>query len=89
MNEIVVRLKVDLDNPANVRIIDVDGTPLIGECKRCGECCRILNCEHLIEETIDDKFVARCAIYQKRPVRCVIWPLPDDELPDNCGYTLG
>ncbi len=70
-----------------MRIVDVDGRRLLGECKRCGKCCKInRDCPEVVNETLDGKPWHVCKIYFDRPVRCAIWPLSGDPIPEGCGF---
>jgi len=69
-----------------IDIKEVDGMKLIGMCVRCGQCCAMRKCEHLVFETFNNRSEARCAIYPNRPGMCVLYPMPNDELPESCGY---
>jgi len=62
---------------------------LQGECTRCGECCKALNCEHLAYEKINDMKVAVCKLHGTfwKPQACVSYPhSPENELQKGCGY---
>lgn len=65
-----------------LRITAVNGKRLIGECQRCGWCCRNAHCEYLKMETLNGKVNAVCIIYNRRPIACALWPLPDEV--DDC-----
>lgn len=59
-----------------------------GECKRCGECCRILfRCPFL---TTDDKGQHRCRIYDRRFNSCRFFPVQAEDLLEvtNCGFSF-
>lgn len=49
-------------------------------CKKCGKCCKIINCKHLSEDNL-------CLIYENRPEVCGSFPYsPWKEIPDGCGF---
>lgn len=74
---------------ATWRIIDADGTPLLGECLRCGKCCEAIGCPELIYESHEYRIEAVCKIYNRRPFWCAVWPKPTDSIPDGCGFRYG
>jgi len=74
------------DGIVNINVKFVDGKRRAGTCKRCGKCCQQSNCQHLIYETVDDQVAYRCDIYSRRPLACALWPMPEDEQPDGCGF---
>lgn len=91
MDEIVV----DLDTG---RPIVYRGLILTGECNQCGWCChfhpkmapgvpypnmRTKACSYLYS---NDGVKHMCAIYDKRPMGCVFFPLPDHEIGPTCGF---
>ena len=52
-----------------------------GECKRCGACCKLLfNCPYLHEHP-DGTY--SCAIHQKRPHNCRIFPIDENDIKDR------
>ena len=57
---------------------------LTGTCFRCGECCRRAKCDNLMVDPGAQRYT--CKIYHDRPVRCALWPLPGDPIPDCCGF---
>jgi len=62
---------------------------LQGECRRCGDCCRALECEHLTVERINDVEVSVCRLHGTfwKPHACVGYPHnPENELQKGCGY---
>ena len=69
------------------RIVSVGGLRLVGACLRCGECCKALECKHLVQDqtATDGSRPYRCDIYFTRPHRCAFWPMPD-EVRENCGF---
>lgn len=73
---------IDLDT---TRIIKVGKLTLIGSCKRCGECCKIVKCDKLqVDSGNPNRYT--CTIYRERPIRCALWPQPNDLQPDGCGF---
>jgi hypothetical protein len=72
---------VDIDR---MRIIAVGGKVLMGECVRCGDCCK--PCEHLFTENQNGKMVHVCRNYFSRNMRCALYPQPDDPKQPDCGY---
>jgi hypothetical protein len=59
-----------------------------GECKRCGECCKILfRCPFL---TTDAEGQYTCRIYEKRFNSCRFFPVQSEDLMEvpGCGYSF-
>lgn len=75
-----------LINIDKCRIIAVEGKILLGECRRCAKCCELIKCPHIVYETLDGKTWNSCSIYHDRPVRCALWPQPQDKTPEGCGF---
>ncbi|KKM91173.1 hypothetical protein LCGC14_1231210 [marine sediment metagenome] len=80
-----------------VRVLGAGSMIRKGKCKKCGWCCRfhptsppgvpypnIMNklCAHLHGYHNNSK----CSIYDKRPMGCVLFPLPGHETGPLCGY---
>jgi len=82
MNQIIC----EYDGVFNIYVRYVNGKRRIGQCHRCGQCCKQSNCKYLIYETIDGKVTYRCDVYSQRPLACAMWPMPEDEQPDGCGF---
>jgi hypothetical protein len=74
---------IDIDK---MRIIEVDGMVLLGDCLRCGECCLRLKCEEVFNETLDYRDHYVCRVYRGRPISCALWPRPGDPQPEGCGF---
>jgi hypothetical protein len=72
---------VDIDR---MKVITVDGKVLLGKCVRCGKCC--VPCDDLFTENQDGIKVHVCRIYFDRPMRCALWPQPQDPKHEGCGY---
>jgi len=78
-----------------LQILEVDGRKLEGECNQCGVCCQQQvpfpgkdgACIYLVMETVDDKPKGRCEVYRERPAVCALWPMPEEELPEECGFS--
>jgi hypothetical protein len=84
---------IDIDRAAIVR---QDGKILVGDCNRCGECCKVSPpypgedgaCIYLVkDQLVDGELVYRCDVYFKRPFGCALWPEVDDELPEECSLS--
>jgi Fe-S-cluster containining protein len=69
------------------RIVSVNGRRLLGECRRCGACCRATGCTHIVQDEVleDGSRPWRCDIYHTRPMGCALWPLPD-QVREDCGF---
>jgi len=85
-----MKLEVECQG-SRFKILGADGNKLNGSCARCGACCETIECQHLSFEYVGEvhgkyRRQAVCGIYQKRPMRCFLWPLPDDDLPQSCGF---
>lgn len=77
-----------------LRIVRTEGKMVLeGECNRCGVCCKKQSpfpgpdgvCKHYWEDTLDGKPRGHCGIYLSRPAVCALWPLPGEEIPEECG----
>lgn len=53
-----------------------------GKCNRCGWCCDYHGCSDV--KRIDGKAI--CTIYEKRPLRCVVFPEAPPILIESCGF---
>lgn len=50
----------------------------LGQCKRCGKCCKILyKCPFLVE--LKDGST-QCKVYKKRPLQCRTYPITEKDL---------
>lgn len=100
MNEVV---KIEFDGTFNIKEILIEGITYVlsGYCSNCGKCCIYplydvgFNdengcCSKLMAESIDNKIVYKCSIYNSRPVGCLLWPSNFKELEDipECTYKL-
>lgn len=59
----------------------------VGECRRCGACCRFVFTCPFLKQSADDPEAYFCAAYRIRPLQCRKYPRSKDEqihLP--CGY---
>ena len=71
---------------------DKDGNwyKIMGNCLRCGKCCKEVGCEYLYFESIENKNCACCKLQGRhggKPWGCMIYPNdPNEALPDYCGY---
>jgi len=72
-----VILKVWTDG-VDFKLLEADGKKLIGNCRRCGQCCINAKCGYLVQETLDDKPHARCGLITWIPAACALFPLPDE-----------
>ncbi len=88
----VQQIEFDLEN---AKVISVNGIKLLGECKRCGACCRDFFEKPHFEATCPfltyraDGY-AHCMTYETRPMICVMFPNdPEQALPETCGYYWG
>jgi len=79
-----------LVNIDTLRIVTVEGKVLLGSCRRCGTCCKKIGdiepCEFLGCEKVDGKPRHFCKIYWDRPMRCALYPQPQDPKPECCGF---
>lgn len=68
-------------------IVSQNGKKLLGECNKCGKCCRFEDeptvpypdfikrcCSHLVPKIIGGQQRYVCDIYSIRPVSCGFWP---------------
>ena len=79
-------MKIIVDMSKGMRIICTANEVLTGECLRCGLCCNLGNgCEELAVEEVDGKQRYFCKVYFDRPMRCALYPMPDDTLVETCG----
>ncbi len=72
---------------------------LVGECNRCGECCKDLmplqdfqkedgTCKHFSYETVNGERLGKCGVMWARPAFCLIYPRdPKEKLPDECSFS--
>ena len=61
---------------------------LNGSCRRCGVCCKLLNCSELKEETLDGDVHCLCLKQAEKPTTCAVFPAdPAKELPQSCGFS--
>ena len=94
-----MRAIVDLDSFQIIRT--EDKRVLVGECNRCGECCKGPNvpfphpplppydrCKQLVQDQVNDQGepIFRCDCYAVRPVGCALWPISEVESPVECGF---
>jgi len=79
-------MRVALIDADRLRLLELNGKRLIGECRRCGACCKLTKCELLGVEMVDDKPRHFCKDYHNRSMRCTLWPYPGDPIPEGCGF---
>ena len=74
--KIVAPKLLDLEyNAINTKELDY---PFVGDCSKCGVCCRLINCPELTEDNL-------CKLEGKdKPRDCVRYPLPDATTPEDC-----
>lgn len=74
-------------NTKTWELLSINGKKL-GKCSMCGACCQARTycaAENLVQETWDGVPVMRCKLHgPNKPISCVLFPLPDSELPDSC-----
>ncbi|HUW09560.1 MAG TPA: hypothetical protein VM537_07495 [Anaerolineae bacterium] len=60
---------------------------LVGQCLRCGQCCKDKAREQLGYETLDGERQAVCAVHWTKPWHCAVYPRePQEPLLEGCGY---
>ncbi len=87
MGKRITRLAIIDIGPFFPEVVEVDGKVRNGECLRCGKCCS--DCEHLIQDSFWDhkqtKPIYSCGLGHKKPIRCNLYPLPEDKHILGCG----
>ena len=85
------KVVIDLDD---FDFLETETTIRKGKCLDCGKCC--LNpdgspCEYMYVDSYRDEAktqpIHSCKLQEKKPVWCVLHPLPDDKLKEGCGFT--
>lgn len=80
----------DIENKKTLKI-QYEGITykVVGNCNRCGKCCKEVNCNKLIYETLNGKIAYRCKDQWIKPWHCKLFPYdPEEKLREDCGYKL-
>ncbi len=98
------KILIEFDHPrGTVREVTLDNGEkwnLLGECNRCGECCKDVNmvlpefqkedgtCKHFSYESVNGEKLGACGVIWARPSFCLIYPRdPRDPLPEKCSHS--
>ena len=65
----------------------------VGECRRCGACCKLAYRCHLLRDTGG---ITECRLHKWRPANCRLFPIDERDLADRdlvapdepCGYSF-
>lgn len=98
-----MQILVDFQQPRGfVKYVTTDSGEtwaLVGECNRCGECCKDVKmtlpefqksdgtCKHFEYEKVNGDTLGKCNVIWARPAFCILYPRdPGEKLPEKCSY---